>query len=46
MYGEFKNHLQQQLEDIEQQGLTKSERILQSAQGDMVLVESGEVLNL
>jgi glycine C-acetyltransferase len=46
MYGEFKNHLQQQLDDIEQQGLTKTERILQSAQGETVLVESGEVLNL
>ena len=46
MYGDFKNHLQQQLDDIEQQGLTKTERILQSAQGETVLVESGEVLNL
>jgi len=46
MYGEFKNHIRQQLDDIEQQGLTKSERILQSAQGDTVLVESGEVINL
>ncbi|RLA14659.1 MAG: glycine C-acetyltransferase, partial [Gammaproteobacteria bacterium] len=46
MYGEFKNHIQQQLDDIEQQGLTKSERVLQSAQGDTVLVESGEVINL
>ena len=46
MYGEFKNHIQQQLNDIEQQGLTKTERILQSAQGDTVLVESGQVLNL
>jgi glycine C-acetyltransferase len=46
MYGEFKNHLQQQLDEIEQQGLTKTERILQSAQGETVLVDSGEVLNL
>jgi len=46
MYGEFKNHLERQLDDIEQQGLTKSERILLSAQGENVLVESGEVLNL
>ncbi len=46
MYGEFKNHLERQLEDIEQQGLTKSERILLSAQGENVRVESGEVLNL
>ena len=46
MYGEFKNHLQQQLDEIEQQGLTKAERILLSAQGETVLVDSGEVLNL
>jgi glycine C-acetyltransferase len=46
MYGEFKNHIQQQLDDIEQQGLTKTERVLQSAQGDTVLVDSGEVINL
>ena len=46
MYGEFKNYLKSQLDEIEQQGLTKSERILLSAQGKNVLVESGEVLNL
>ena len=46
MYGEFKKHLQLQIDDIEQQGLTKTERILKSAQGEKVLVESGEVLNL
>jgi glycine C-acetyltransferase len=46
MYGKFKNHLQQQLDTIEQQGLSKTERILLSAQGENVRVESGEVLNL
>jgi glycine C-acetyltransferase len=46
MYGEFKKHLQDQLDDIDKQGLTKSERILQSAQGDRVKVESGNVINL
>ncbi len=46
MYSEFKNHLERQLDDIEQQGLTKSERILQSAQGENVQVDSGKVLNL
>ncbi len=46
MYGEFRNHLQQQLDEIEQQGLTKTERILMSPQGENVRVESGEVLNL
>ena len=46
MYDEFKDHIEQQLDDIERQGLTKSERILQSAQGRSVRVESGQVLNL
>ena len=46
MYGDFKNHIERQLDDIEQQGLTKSERILQSAQGASVRVDSGVVLNL
>ncbi len=46
MYGEFKNHLEQQLDEIEQQGLTRSERILQSAQGKSIRVKSGQVLNL
>jgi glycine C-acetyltransferase len=46
MYGEFKNHIEHQLDEIEQQGLTKSERILMSPQGETVRVESGEVLNL
>ena len=46
MYGELKNHIERQLDDIEQQGLTKTERILQSAQGESVQVDSGVVLNL
>jgi len=46
MYGELKNHIERQLDDIEQQGLTKTERILQSAQGESVQVDSGIVLNL
>ena len=46
MYGELKNHIERQLDDIEQQGLTKTERILQSAQGKSVQVDSGVVLNL
>ena len=46
MYGKFKKHLQQQLDTIEQQGLSKTERILLSAQGENVRVENGEVLNL
>ncbi len=46
MYGEFKNHLEQQLDEIEQQGLTRFERILQSAQGKSIRVKSGQVLNL
>jgi glycine C-acetyltransferase len=46
MYSEYKNHLEQQLGDIEQQGLTKSERILQSAQGEKVQVDNATMLNL
>ncbi len=46
MYSEFKNHLERQLGEIEQQGLTKSERILQSAQGEYVQVDNVRVLNL
>jgi len=46
MYNEFKNHLERQLGDIDQQGLTKSERILQSAQGENVQVDNATVLNL
>jgi glycine C-acetyltransferase len=46
MYNEFKNHLERQLGDIDQQGLTKSERILQSAQGANVQVDNATVLNL
>jgi len=46
MYNEFKNHLEQQLDDIDQQGLTKSERILQSAQGEKVQVDNETMLNL
>jgi len=46
MYNEFRNHLERQLGDIEQQGLTKSERILQSAQGESVQVDNTRVLNL
>ena len=46
MYGELKNHIERELDDIERQGLTKTERILQSAQGESVQVDSGVVLNL
>jgi len=46
MFGEFKNHVERQLDEIERQGLTKTERILQSAQGEKVRVDSGEMLNL
>jgi len=46
MYNEFKNHLERQLDEIDQQGLTKSERILQSAQGETVQVDNATMLNL
>jgi len=46
MYSKFKHHIELQLDDIEQQGLTKSERILQSAQGESVQVNDKKMLNL
>jgi glycine C-acetyltransferase len=47
MYGSFQQHLNQQLEQIESQGLTKRERYIQSAQDARISVTGGrEVLNL
>ncbi len=46
MYRDYQQHLQTQLDDIAQQGLSKTERILESAQGKSVTVDSGEMLNL
>ena len=47
MYGKFQDHLQTELEQIEESGLTKHEREITSAQGARVSVNSGaQVLNL
>jgi glycine C-acetyltransferase len=46
MYGQIKQDLLQTLEDLKEQGLYKSERIITSAQGAEIRVSSGEtVLN-
>lgn len=47
MYGELKNHLITQIEDIKKQGLYKTERIITTPQNSRVSVSTGEkVLNL
>ena len=47
MYGDFKAHLQQQIDAIRDAGLYKQERIITSAQGTYIDVVSGQqVLNL
>ncbi|HDS06426.1 MAG TPA: aminotransferase class I/II-fold pyridoxal phosphate-dependent enzyme, partial [Bacteroides sp.] len=46
MYGKFKEHLQQELEQIREAGLFKSERIITSAQDAEITLENGSrVLN-
>ncbi|WP_029134006.1 glycine C-acetyltransferase [Sedimenticola selenatireducens] len=47
MYGQFQQHLQQQLDAIHKAGLYKDERVISSPQGTHVSVSSGaEILNL
>ncbi|WP_321528057.1 glycine C-acetyltransferase [Sedimenticola selenatireducens] len=47
MYGQFQQHLQQQLDAIHKAGLYKDERVISSPQGTHVSVNSGaEILNL
>ncbi|PLW69650.1 glycine C-acetyltransferase [Pseudohalioglobus lutimaris] len=46
MYDRFREHLATELEQIEQAGLTKHERLITTPQGTHVGVSSGEVLNL
>ena len=47
MYSDFKQHLQGLLSEIDEQGLTKNERIIDSPQGSHIHVKSGEeVINL
>jgi glycine C-acetyltransferase len=44
MYGDFQNHLQGQLNEIEQNGLLKKERIITTPQGASVMVNNQEVI--
>ncbi|HSH66685.1 MAG TPA: aminotransferase class I/II-fold pyridoxal phosphate-dependent enzyme, partial [Bacteroidia bacterium] len=44
MYGTFKNHLQEELKTIEENGLFKRERIITSEQGAVVKVNEKEVI--
>ncbi len=46
MYGEIKQHLQKELEEIKEAGLYKSERIITSAQDAVIRISTGqEVIN-
>ena len=46
MYGKIKQHLQNELQDIEDQGVFKKERIITSPQGAEITISTGEtVLN-
>ena len=42
MYGVIKNHLQQELEEIKEAGLYKSERIITSSQDAVIKISTGE----
>ncbi len=47
MYGKFKQHIQNQIDDIREAGLYKAERVITTPQGSRVGVLNGkEVLNL
>lgn len=45
MYGKIKEHLSQELQNIEQSGLFKKERIITSPQGAEIVVNNKKVLN-
>ena len=46
MYGKMKSHIQQELENIEEAGLFKSERIIATSQDSVIKLTDGtEVLN-
>ena len=45
MYGKIKQHLQNELDTIEQNGIFKKERIITSAQGAEIVVNGKKVLN-
>ncbi|MCB0457369.1 MAG: glycine C-acetyltransferase [Flavobacteriaceae bacterium] len=42
MYGKIKEHLQNELNDIKENGLFKKERIITSAQGALIKISTGE----
>ena len=42
MYGAIKNHLQQELQEIKEAGLYKSERIITSSQDAVIKISTGE----
>ena len=42
MYSDIKKHLQQELEDIKEAGLYKSERIITSSQDAEITISTGE----
>ncbi|KPK87274.1 MAG: 2-amino-3-ketobutyrate CoA ligase [Bacteroides sp. SM23_62_1] len=44
MYGKIKDHLQQELRSIDEAGLYKRERIIISAQGAEIKIDSGDVV--
>ena len=44
MYGKYQQHLQQQLDEIEDAGLYKNERVITSPQGTYVNVNRGDAL--
>ena len=44
MYGNFKNHLQAQITEIEENGLFKKERVITTPQGASVKVNNQEVI--
>ena len=46
MYGNFRNELQKELEEITQAGLFKSERHIRSSQQARINVRDKEVLNM
>ena len=45
MYGELKNHLETELENIRNSGLFKKERIIESPQGAEISVGGKTVIN-
>lgn len=44
MYGSIQQHLQKELQEIEEAGLYKKERIITSAQGAEITINTGETV--